>query len=90
EAAVQTCGAGNVVIGNGFAYNSDVFSDAPKDWKDFFDREKYPGKRGMKNQPMLNLEYALMADGVPVDKVYDVLNTPEGVDRAFAKMDTIK
>jgi putative spermidine/putrescine transport system substrate-binding protein len=31
-----------------------------------------------------------MADGVPVDEVYDVLETEEGVDRAFAKLDTIK
>ncbi len=33
---------------------------------------------------------ALMADGVPADDVYKVLATPEGVDRAFAKLDTIK
>ena len=31
-----------------------------------------------------------MADGVSADKVYDVLSTKEGVDRAFAKLDTIK
>ena len=31
-----------------------------------------------------------MADGVPPAEVYDVLGTPEGVDRAFAKLDTIK
>ena len=31
-----------------------------------------------------------MADGVPADKVYEVLSTPEGVDRAFKKLDTIK
>lgn len=88
--AVQTCGAGNVVIGNGFGYNTKLFPQPPQDWKDFFDREKFPGKRGMRNTPMFNLEYALMADGVPVDKVYEVLSTPEGVDRAFAKLDTIK
>ena len=33
---------------------------------------------------------ALVADGVKANKVYDVLATPEGVDRAFAKLDTIK
>jgi len=32
----------------------------------------------------------MIADGVPVAEVYDVLSTPEGVDRAFAKLDTIK
>lgn len=31
-----------------------------------------------------------MGDGVPASEVYAVLDTPEGVDRAFAKLDTIK
>jgi len=31
-----------------------------------------------------------MADGVPAREVYDVLRTPEGIDRAFAKLETIK
>ncbi|HTO34320.1 MAG TPA: ABC transporter substrate-binding protein [Pararhizobium sp.] len=90
-AAVQPCAVGNVVIGNGFAYNAEMFPNAPpQDWADFFNLEKFPGKRGMINNPNMNLEYALMADGVPLDKVYEMLSTPEGVDRAFAKMDTIK
>lgn len=88
--AVQTCGAGNVVIGNGFAYNSSTFPEAPKNWADFFDTANFPGKRSVRNQPKMNLEYALLADGVPLDQIYEVLGTPEGVDRAFAKFDTIK
>jgi putative spermidine/putrescine transport system substrate-binding protein len=88
--AVQPCGAGNVVIGNGFAYNSKAFPEAPKDWSDFFNPEKFPGKRGIKNSPKMNLEYALLADGVPPGKVYEVLATPEGVNRAFAQLDKIK
>ncbi|WBL32875.1 ABC transporter substrate-binding protein [Sinirhodobacter sp. HNIBRBA609] len=88
--AVQGCGAGNVVIGNGYAYNAEQFPEAPMDWADFFNTEKFPGKRAVRNQPKMNLEYALLADGVPVDRVYEVLATPEGVDRAFAKFDTIK
>lgn len=88
--AATDCGVGNVVIGNGFAYNSEVFPEPPQDWADFFDRERFPGKRGVRNSPQFNLEYALMADGVPVDEIYDVLSTPEGVDRAFAQWDRIK
>jgi putative spermidine/putrescine transport system substrate-binding protein len=57
---------------------------------DFFDTAKFPGKRGMRKSPKSNLEFALMADGVPADKVYETLATPEGLDRAFAKLDTIK
>ena len=88
--AVQPCGAGNVVIGSGYAYNSALLARTPQDWADFFDLQTFPGKRAVRNQPKFNLEYALLADGVPVDQVYAVLSTPEGVDRAFAKFDTIR
>jgi spermidine/putrescine-binding protein len=37
-----------------------------------------------------NLEFALLADGVKVEDVYKVLNTPQGVDRAFAKLNQLK
>lgn len=88
--AASPCGVGNVVIGNGYSYNSEAFPEKPQDWADFFDREKFPGKRGIRNGPGMNLEYALMADGVPPGEIYEVLSTPEGVDRAFAQWDKIK
>src|SRR3546814_8102295 len=39
---------------------------------------------------MTNLEWALLADGVPGDKVYSLLRTEAGVARAFAKLATIR
>ena len=36
------------------------------------------------------MELALIADGVPFEEVYDVLNTRDGVARAFAKLESIK
>ena len=44
----------------------------------------------MRRSPVVNLEFALMGDGVPADEVYALLDTEEGVERAFAKLDTIK
>jgi putative spermidine/putrescine transport system substrate-binding protein len=55
-----------------------------------FDLEKIPGKRALEKNPINNLEWALLADGVPVEEIYDVLDTEEGRARAFAKLDTIK
>ena len=52
--------------------------------------ENFPGKRALQDRPGTNLEWALYADGVAPEDIYDVLATPEGVDRAFAKLDTIK
>ncbi len=89
-AARKDCSVGSVIIGNGMGYNTEAFPEPPNSWADFFDLEKFPGKRGIRNAPAMNLERALIADGVPLDKVYEVLSTPEGVDRAFAKLDTIK
>ncbi len=49
-----------------------------------------PASAALQKNPFVNLEWALIADGVPAADVYKVLNTPEGVDRAFKKLDTIK
>ena len=66
------------------------YPDAPTSIKDFYDLKKFPGKRAMRKRPQVNLEWALLADGVAPDKVYEVLATDEGQARAFAKLDTIK
>lgn len=85
------CGYGFYTAGNILAYDGDKFRDnAPSSWADFFDTTKFAGKRGLWNTPKGALEVALMGDGVPVSDVYKVLRTPEGVDRAFAKLDSIK
>lgn len=73
------------------AYNKTAFKDkAPQTMKDVFDTKNFPGTRALQKIPAGNLEWALYADGVPRDKIYEVLSTPAGVDRAFKKLDTIK
>ncbi|MBN8997046.1 MAG: ABC transporter substrate-binding protein [Rhizobiales bacterium] len=85
------CGVSSDVFALMFAYDPAKFPDGgPKTLADVFDTKKFPGKRGMRKQPKYVLEQALMADGVAPADVYKVLDTPEGVDRAFAKLDTIK
>jgi putative spermidine/putrescine transport system substrate-binding protein len=89
--AVTECAVSTDIWSNVFAYDtSKITGTVPTTAADFFDLEKFPGKRGLKKGPKAVLEFALIADGVPVGEVYNVLNTPEGVDRAFAKLDTIK
>ena len=84
------CGAGMLFYSTVYAYNADLFPDEqPATMADFFDLERFPGRRGMRRVPQVNLEFALIADGVPLDEVYAVLRTPEGLDRAFEKLDTI-
>lgn len=72
------------------AYDKGKLPNAPETIADLFDLKKFPGKRGLQKDPFLNLEWALVADGVPAADIYNLLKTPEGVDRAFKKLDTIK
>jgi putative spermidine/putrescine transport system substrate-binding protein len=91
DAAVHDCGVGTIVWSTVLAYDGDkITEDPPQSWADFWDTEKYPGKRGLRRHVKYTLESALMADGVPPDQVYDTLRTEEGVDRAFAKLDELK
>ena len=91
EGAVTECFVATDVYSMVLAFDASKFPDAkPSTPADFFDVAQFPGKRTMRKGAKFNLELALMADGVPANEVYDVLATPEGVDRAFAKLDTIK
>ncbi|UFZ08566.1 ABC transporter substrate-binding protein [Bradyrhizobium ontarionense] len=89
-AGVSDCGVGAIVWSTGLSYDGDKIKDAPKSWADFWDTAKYPGKRGLRKGAKYTLEFALMADGVPVTDVYKVLKTKDGVDRAFKKLDALK
>ena len=85
------CGVGTSSGSSIYAYNRERFpGEKPATLEDFFDLEKFPGRRAMRRVPNDNMEFALMADGVPVEELYDLLETPQGRDRAFRKLDTIK
>ncbi|MBX5156695.1 MULTISPECIES: ABC transporter substrate-binding protein [unclassified Rhizobium] len=66
--------------------NVDAVKACPKTWADLFDTAKFPGKRTFYKWSAPGvIEAALLADGVPADKLY-----PLDLDRAFKKLDTIK
>ena len=89
---LHDCAVSNIIWSSVYVYDSSKVRNwnAPKTMADFFNTDAYPGKRGMRKNPKVTLEFALIADGVPTSEVYDVLGTEEGVARAFAKLDTIK
>jgi len=67
-------------------YRLDKFGDnPPRTWADFWNVDKFPGRRALRKHPIETLEIALMADGVPREKVY-----PLDLDRAFASLDKIR
>jgi len=74
-----------------FAYNTQTIGkNVPTTLADVFDTKKFPGKRAFQRRPTYLMEWALLADGVGKDKLYEVLATEQGQSRAFAKLDTIK
>jgi len=59
----------------------------PQNWADVWDVARFPGARSFMNGRVGTgpIEEALLADGVPADRLY-----PLDLDRAFAKLDRIK
>jgi putative spermidine/putrescine transport system substrate-binding protein len=69
-----------------FAYDKKQLGDRiPQTWADFWNTKDFPGKRALSWQSYSVLEAALMADGVPMNKVY-----PIDVDRALEKVRELK
>ena len=87
---------GSDVFATVMSWNTDKYGKpgspgAPKTWADFWDVKKFPGTRAYRaNNVDGVLEPALMADGVPMDKVYEVLSTEEGMKRAINKIRELK
>ena len=88
---VSDCFIPQIVYSTTFGYRTDMVGDTPPSKIcDVFDLEAYPGKRSLEKRPINNMEWALLCDGVDKADVYDVLATPEGQEKALAKLDTIK
>ena len=85
------CGVAHLTFSTVIAYNANTFpGKKPQTINDFFDLKNFPGKRGLRNSPGTILEWALMASGVPISQVYDLLSTKRGLKLAFKKLDTIR
>jgi putative spermidine/putrescine transport system substrate-binding protein len=62
----------------------------PASFADFWDVQKFPGKRSLPDKPSTVLEAALLADGVAPADIYPTLSTPAGLDRALAKVRALR
>jgi putative spermidine/putrescine transport system substrate-binding protein len=88
--ATEYCVGGDV-FSTVLAWNTKTYGDkGPQSWADFWDVKKFPGKRAYRKGVAGALEPALMADGVPPEKVYEVLSTPAGIERAIKKIKELK
>ena len=88
--AAHDCGIASDIWSTVLAYDGDKIQDGPKSWADFWNADKWPGKRGAYKDARIMIEIALMADGVAKQDIYKVLGEPAGFDRAFKKLDELK
>ena len=64
--AIHECGVATIVWTTIVAYDKTKFpGEKPSKLADFFDVKKFPGMRGISKRPVVAMEFALMADGVP-------------------------
>jgi putative spermidine/putrescine transport system substrate-binding protein len=84
---IDTYGLGSNIWGFGLSWSTRKISPEcyPKTWVDVWDVKRCPGRRGAFTDAWGNVEAALLADGVPGDKLY-----PLDVNRALRKYDEIK
>ncbi|MFO1328567.1 MAG: ABC transporter substrate-binding protein [Rubrivivax sp.] len=80
---------GSFIYAMVMAYNTKAIKPGsePKSWADFWDVNKIPGRRTLADMASgsIGLEYALLADGVPMDKLY-----PLDIDRGLKVISRIR
>ena len=76
----------NYIFSYVLAFNRSALGGrAPTSWLDFWNVKDFPGKRMLRGSCIGQLECALLADGVPADKIY-----PIDLSRALKKIAEIK
>lgn len=80
---------GSFIYAMVLGYNTKAIAPGsePKSWAEFWDLKRFPQRRTLPDiaSGTPSLEFALIADGVPMDKLY-----PLDVDRAFKSMSRIR
>ncbi len=87
---IQKTGAdhvGTYSYAGGLGYDPARHPDGkhPTTYAEFWDVEKFPGRRGLRSRISENLEMALLADGVDPKDLY-----PLDIERGFKSLDRIK
>jgi putative spermidine/putrescine transport system substrate-binding protein len=73
------------------AWNTKTYAGVtPSSWADFWNVEKFPGRRAMRADAEAQIEMALLADGVPAADLYKVLSEDGGLQRAIDKIAQLK
>ncbi|MDX1458555.1 MAG: ABC transporter substrate-binding protein [Marinobacter sp.] len=91
EGAILPCAITHLVFSTVLAFDDRAFAGAkPRSAADFFDLDRFPGKRALRKVPVGLLEWALMSHRVPRQQLYNLLSTRRGFDLAFRQLDQLR
>ena len=78
---------GAMFLATVLVYNRNMYREPPRSWSDFWNTKRFPGPRSLPDikSGFVELEFALLADGVPLDKLY-----PIDVERALGSLARIR
>jgi putative spermidine/putrescine transport system substrate-binding protein len=80
---------GDIYFSSVLGYNTQSFPTGkqPRSWAEFWDLKKFVGPRMLADLASgnIDLEFALLADGVPKDKLY-----PLDIERGFKSLDRVR
>lgn len=72
------------------AYREDTITTPITSYADMWNVEGFPGRRGLRQFARDTIQIALLADGVALADIPDVLSEEAGWERAFAKLEEIR
>jgi len=89
--SLDDCSIAHLSYSTVFAYDARAYPGIkPQAIEDFFDTTRFPGKRAVHRSADDILEWALMAEGVPLSQIYDLLSTERGLRLAFRRLDALR
>ncbi len=85
------CGIAHLSYATVLAYDDRAFpNEKPNSVADFFDIEKFPGKRAIQRTPKGILEWAMLSYNVPARQIYDLLSTERGFKLVTKRLNQIR
>lgn len=91
DGSMFKCGVAHLSYATVLAYDDRAFpNEKPNSVEDFFDLERFPGKRALQRTPKAILEWVMLTYNVPVTQIYDLLSTERGLKLVTQRLNQLK
>lgn len=89
--AFARCSVAHLTFSTLVAYDERAFTgEKPRRIDALFDIERFPGKRALQRSPAALFEWAMMAEGVPISQIYDLLSTERGLRLVLQRLESLR